>query len=223
MRGLIWRLIWEHPRARGENENASPKRSRIQGTSPRTRGKHPAEMIPDRPAGNIPAHAGKTMLALTHHQPHWEHPRARGENFRYRIPAPTWGGTSPRTRGKQTLQKIGFMDQGNIPAHAGKTMPRTTSGRITQEHPRARGENTLALPEKNCPQGTSPRTRGKRSEGRMMIDPYRNIPAHAGKTTSLLGVASVVTEHPRARGENLWLFGLVLLLWGTSPRTRGKR
>ena len=161
MRGLIWRLIWEHPRARGENENASPKRSRIQGTSPRTRGKQPAEMIPDRPAGNIPAHAGKTMLALTHHQPHWEHPRARGENFRYRIPAPTWGGTSPRTRGKQTLQKIGFMDQGNIPAHAGKTMPRTTSGRITQEHPRARGENTLALPEKNCPQGTSPRTRGK--------------------------------------------------------------
>jgi len=74
------------------------------------------------------------------------------------------------------------MDQGNIPAHAGKTMPRTTSGRITQEHPRARGENTLALPEKNCPQGTSPRTRGKQAENIAKGGRDGNIPAHAGKT-----------------------------------------
>ena len=56
-----------------------------------------------------------------------------------------------------------------------------------------------------------------------MIDPYRNIPAHAGKTTSLLGVASVVTEHPRARGENAGVQLENLLIPGTSPRTRGKQ
>ena len=72
-----------------------------------------------------------------------------------------------------------------------------------EEHPRARGENA--------------RTRG-RSESRS-----RNIPAHAGKTPPVVGLAHWEAEHPRARGENSWSKSLSQLPVGTSPRTRGKR
>ena len=50
----------------------------------------------------------------------------------------------------------------------------------------------------------------------------RNIPAHAGKTSSGASWLRKHKEHPRARGENgLWFF-LVFWFRGTSPRTRGK-
>ena len=52
-------------------------------------------------------------------------------------------GSSPLTRGKQPLSKVGASDQGLIPAHAGKT------GRVegvqfaVGAHPRSRGENRV--------------------------------------------------------------------------------
>ena len=57
------RPLWgEHPRARGENPTIASREWNDHGTSPRTRGKrHPAKTHAAR-RGNIPAHAGKTLI-----------------------------------------------------------------------------------------------------------------------------------------------------------------
>ena len=132
-------------------------------------------------------------------------------------------GTSPRTRGKQSIWQHGETAPRNIPAHAGKTPSGKKISSHTTEHPRARGENRSSPADNNKKIGTSSRTRGKRPTG--LLDPTnsRNIPAHAGKTYLHSRFDFGCEEHPRARGENRCL-GLLLRLWhGTSPRTRGKR
>ena len=98
-------------------------------------------MTTDDYVGNIPAHAGKTVLPAHYPTPHQEHPRARGENSTSSKNLAVAHGTSPRTRGK--LEEDVTTDDyvGNIPAHAGKTNKRFKIEFIWEEHPRARGEN----------------------------------------------------------------------------------
>ena len=50
----------------------------------------------------------------------------------------------------------------------------------------------------------------------------RNIPACAGKTTSVWDCRQSMPEHPRVRGENLSLSHADNVTEGTSPRARGK-
>ena len=50
----------------------------------------------------------------------------------------------------------------------------------------------------------------------------RLIPAHAGKTVSLEGAQVQLMAHPRSRGENYDLAGLLARNEGSSPLTRGK-
>ncbi len=111
---------------------------------------------------------------------------------------------------------------GNIPAHAGKTPVHGGPASFLPEHPRARGENFLALGTPWPRGGTSPRTRGKQGVGENPGLGGRNIPAHAGKTDCRYLSAGVATEHPRARGENSTTQSSPATLRGTSPRTRGK-
>ena len=212
----------EHPRARGENGQCCVSSMTPRGTSPRTRGKpwykHVTQFI-DR---NIPAHAGKTGAQDRRHSHHSEHPRARGENDGQMLR--TWlpDGTSPRTRGKHWGDDAESITERNIPAHAGKTMGCFQCFCPTQEHPRARGENTPWGCSGSTVSGTSPRTRGKPRLLRRLVPPGRNIPAHAGKTFTARYRLVAETEHPRARGENPRITFGRLNACGTSPRTRGK-
>ena len=91
------------------------------------------------------------------------------------------------------------------------------------EHPRARGENTQVVAGLLPLEGTSPRTRGKRTCVGGFYMRVRNIPAHAGKTGVVSVCVIIDTEHPRARGENGRTSRTRLMRKGTSPRTRGKR
>ena len=50
----------------------------------------------------------------------------------------------------------------------------------------------------------------------------RLIPAHAGKTTSIVPRGTTVRAHPRSRGENLVQFAEQAVNAGSSPLTRGK-
>ena len=192
----------EHPRARGENAGERHMVLGQFGTSPRTRGKPPAQRRFSNPAGNIPAHAGKTSTNSFHAKSLSEHPRARGENdfdvSSRHFPA----GTSPRTRGKQTPGHRTWNGRRNIPAHAGKTLLKHNDFLSVSEHPRARGENTVHGAERLGQRGTSPRTRGKRLLQISKKSASRNIPAHAGKTVFKQPLHGSKKEHPRARGEN---------------------
>ena len=92
-------------------------------------------------AGNIPAHAGKTLRVSAQYWAQVEHPRARGENGTRRSLLLGFYGTSPRTRGKREREREVIDAERNIPAHAGKTVYIGTAYDSTSEHPRARGEN----------------------------------------------------------------------------------
>ena len=152
-----------------------------------------------------------------------EHPRARGENKRTVICLRCRNGTSPRTRGKPGANRFHPVRTRNIPAHAGKTAHLLLRRKSWQEHPRARGENVMPIPQGAGVIGTSPRTRGKLPLLGGKVQRLRNIPAHAGKTDSTSEASILLTEHPRARGENVRSIPNRVYSCGTSPRTRGKR
>ena len=172
---------------------------------------------------NIPAHAGKTLVAAHVWCATKEHPRARGENYLPFCALALGRGTSPRTRGKLPRSAAPPPGRRNIPAHAGKTKRCVSSVPKSTEHPRARGENERMWHRTQTFDGTSPRTRGKPSSRFRKCARTRNIPAHAGKTSYIGHSLSHTEEHPRARGENIITLRDGRGRDGTSPRTRGKQ
>ena len=213
----------EHPRVRGENKRLSRGRAPDAGTSPRARGKLPRHPRRTRTPGNIPACAGKTLIAPMEGGKIWEHPRVRGENTSGNKFFARALGTSPRARGKPSRGARFTYIRRNIPACAGKTGTCDWPGREKEEHPRVRGENTSRMLENLIRWGTSPRARGKLRGQSAQRDCARNIPACAGKTPMNREKSHTGKEHPRVRGENAPGLVGVSPERGTSPRARGKR
>ena len=71
--------------------------------------------------------------------------------------------------------------------------------------------------------GSSPLTRGKLQLLRARRMGQGLIPAHAGKTETLLRFTSWLRAHPRSRGENTGSVSALIDWRGSSPLTRGKR
>ena len=109
-----------------------------------------------------------------------------------------------------------------IPAHAGKTAERPSTGTETSAHPRSRGENCVRLRGDPDARGSSPLTRGKRTGAPCQVMPAGLIPAHAGKTPAARRSATWPTAHPRSRGENGQRSAAYFASQGSSPLTRGK-
>ena len=194
---------WAHPRSRGENLLLVLPSGSIQGSSPLTRGKRRARHSCSARRRLIPAHAGKTRVALNQAPFARAHPRSRGENF-VRSRARLIGlGSSPLTRGKHDRELRRRHVPGLIPAHAGKTRARRVAGCDRRAHPRSRGENS--------------RSRHYPDAGRWLI------PAHAGKTDTSTRDLSPRGAHPRSRGENRPSRTSRQTRPGSSPLTRGKR
>ena len=110
-----------------------------------------------------------------------------------------------------------------IPAHAGKTASERPDQPQAWAHPRSRGENTIPIRQHVSSHGSSPLTRGKRSEDEAGTHTTRLIPAHAGKTAGPTRTPRTVSAHPRSRGENLGVVSGTPGGYGSSPLTRGKR
>ena len=90
-------------------------------------------------------------------------------------------------------------------------------------HPRSRGENACIAVKCGGWFGSSPLTRGKRSELLQARRGGRLIPAHAGKTSRGIERRLRNRAHPRSRGENERPRSLTRTGPGSSPLTRGKR
>ena len=151
------------------------------------------------------------------------HPRSRGEN------RPTVGdpqipiGSSPLTRGKLDGELLGQVDDGLIPAHAGKTKSVIMTGIARAAHPRSRGENGMSARVCHMREGSSPLTRGKPHRPEDPRQGRRLIPAHAGKTVLATQLRICAWAHPRSRGENSASARTWRSAAGSSPLTRGKR
>ena len=91
------------------------------GSSPRARGKLPADADCHQIAGIIPAGAGKTFVSIGTASGKRDHPRGRGENTLRVSVAVGIDGSSPRARGKPAGLSSWSTLRGIIPAGAGKT------------------------------------------------------------------------------------------------------
>ena len=211
-----------HPRSRGENVITRRPLPATTGSSPLTRGKPVTGIEIDTTEGLIPAHAGKTstICAIAF----WKaaHPRSRGENFMCSAGLPRMNGSSPLTRGKHRPYWTPARRKGLIPAHAGKTGRGARAGGGHWAHPRSRGENAVGGCPARAAAGSSPLTRGKRPGTRSACGPIWLIPAHAGKTDSVPRRANRARAHPRSRGENGELVGVLGLDRWLIPAHAGK-
>ena len=212
-----------HPRSRGENSDDRTDANRRPGSSPLTRGKPSASVVPSTRVGLIPAHAGKTKQQPTPAPTTQAHPRSRGENPVQQGALGLAAGSSPLTRGKLPRPAEGTDRERLIPAHAGKTAPARAGSTRGWAHPRSRGENSWKLKGKAIVSGSSPLTRGKRRRYRIRGAHAGLIPAHAGKTPPVSHPWRSRRAHPRSRGENVGQLVPVLGGQGSSPLTRGKR
>ena len=196
------RMVWAHPRSRGENSASALAFSRPHGSSPLTRGKLPRELVDVLSEGLIPAHAGKTPPRASACRRSRAHPRSRGENWNAMRKRSKGAGSSPLTRGKRSVTVPVNITARLIPAHAGKTYCQDCRALILPAHPRSRGENLVSAVQVGNAGGSSPLTRGKRAGHGRGPGPEGLIPAHAGKTGCRLARGIGARAHPRSRGEN---------------------
>ena len=126
-------------------------------------------------------------------------------------------------RGKQMKSACMITAAGITPAHAGKTVQPFSCKEVSQDHPRACGENTFNAASGISLKGSPPRMRGKLQLLGFYKFAHRITPAHAGKTMSTPYVLSGARDHPRACGENLQGGILIDTPEGSPPRMRGKQ
>ena len=113
-----------HPRACGGNVKTAARGTRIDGASPRLRGKRDGGIYERDRLGCIPAPAGETKSWLTCGRRAGVHPRACGGNVLQGRNSARFKGASPRLRGKQLGDESLDPGPGCIPAPAGETPPR---------------------------------------------------------------------------------------------------
>ena len=151
------------------------------------------------------------------------HPRSRGENASGIECDVLYFGSSPLTRGKHGGHEFRERICRLIPAHAGKTMILLSRRFWRRAHPRSRGENVDDARVFGEYNGSSPLTRGKRASSPTHETAAGLIPAHAGKTDPIGGMACSMRAHPRSRGENVREMRFLTPGEGSSPLTRGKQ
>ena len=191
------------------------------GSSPRSRGTSFWNAILVTRLRFIPALAGNMEGFMPSLPPSSVHPRARGEHFYDAQTQAANCGSSPRSRGtfRSLLRMI--MDDRFIPALAGNIFPTRHAIFHQAVHPRARGEHSSQHGHPDHTAGSSPRSRGTSKSTPALASRRRFIPALAGNICINRVDASLLSVHPRARGEHNRLRMDITHNDGSSPRSRG--
>ena len=139
---------------------------------------------------------------------------------------PSWAivqldGSSPLARGTQDLDRLGYVADRFIPAYAGNSLDMCRSRCTFPVHPRLRGELRLQLPGGRLHNGSSPLTRGTHLHSQLHFSEGRFIPAYAGNSSIKRTKIALGTVHPRLRGELPIETPETLVVFGSSPLTRG--
>ena len=174
-----------------------------------------------RSRGIIPALAGNTTRGSSQKTASRDHPRSRGEYHvavSHHIPP---NGSSPLSRGIRVSRKNHLRCDRIIPALAGNTSRRTAITPSTADHPRSRGEYSVASSNRDRDVGSSPLSRGIRRLGCSQDRGQGIIPALAGNTGAPHPGRTPGEDHPRSRGEYFMLRPPRGQLLGSSPLSRG--
>ena len=196
------RIIWDHPRMRGEHPSNQASYHPGKGSSPHARGTR-ADGRPDRMDTRIiPACAGNTVTLCYSFYYAGDHPRMRGEHHRFRWRVRHVGGSSPHARGTRSSRRPMMRITGIIPACAGNTSWRSIMDPRSRDHPRMRGEHVIGFIVDCAHWGSSPHARGTLGEYWLRYGYYGIIPACAGNTANCGPVSVPNGDHPRMRGEH---------------------
>ena len=172
----------DHPRSRGEYPFPARSYGISSGSSPLSRGIQGRPRSPRGAGGIIPALAGNTNLPGVGCIWFRDHPRSRGEYPTRWSSMSVRSGSSPLSRGIPSRQNDGHHHVRIIPALAGNTASSPTTGAMSSDHPRSRGEYRSVGHEPALPGGSSPLSRGIPSLHVSVTSPPRIIPALAGNT-----------------------------------------
>ena len=187
---------------RGEDWPSVAPPEKTLETPPLARGRHHRSAGVRLQDGNTPACAGKTRDAEFSADPVQKHPRLRGEDRASAVPYGTISGNTPACAGKTDV--IGLRLNG------------------LEKHPRLRGEDLRRGIRKHRAFETPPLARGRPLHVASAIGRSRNTPACAGKTRKVAGVNRRREKHPRLRGEDADIGGLLDIGKETPPLARGR-
>ena len=130
-------------------------------------------------------------------------------------------GSSPRVRGTQPPPLFPSICCRFIPACAGNTIPPQKKTFKNTVHPRVCGEHVIPSKCRRYLLGSSPRVRGTLFQGFFKCALNRFIPACAGNTSDIEGLARPISVHPRVCGEHKFRMRCLIGGCGSSPRVRG--
>ena len=212
-----------HPRSRGEHVDRAVSHRVFPGSSPLARGTRGTAGVLRRRLRLIPARAGNTVSGGTAGSSNKAHPRSRGEHARKHGHRRPPGGSSPLARGTHPHAGTLRTRSRLIPARAGNTVGVPESTCRASAHPRSRGEHPVADSARNISRGSSPLARGTPLTPCRKTQPFRLIPARAGNTLKPGVMITLVTAHPRSRGEHLMGNTAFQNRRGSSPLARGTR
>ena len=192
------------------------------GSPPLTRGKVSTYSGRKDSSRITPAYAGKSERRTISPFMMRDHPRLRGEKQSLRTFKSESEGSPPLTRGKEA-QPTGNMSNLRItPAYAGKRGDLMITQAHPEDHPRLRGEKRLVYWGCYSKKGSPPLTRGKACDADWLRAVSGITPAYAGKRRLRQPHRCRKEDHPRLRGEKLFLLVLLARMQGSPPLTRGK-
>ena len=149
------------------------------------------------------------------------HPRSRGEHVYHVRRRAFYPGSSPLARGTQVGGLTRQLEHRLIPARAGNTRAGRFLNLRSAAHPRSRGEHATRLASGSRRLGSSPLARGTRLRTLHGERLARLIPARAGNTPGSSHTASIMSAHPRSRGEHAGGVDVWEGVVGSSPLARG--
>ena len=137
----------------------------------------------------IPARAGPTLTSLAYMPVAADHPRSCGANTAGQPVSVGLVGSSPLVRGQLAYIIVICTAVRIIPARAGPTKWCYIILHKFPDHPRSCGANAVACACEVLPDGSSPLVRGQQTRFNTNGTAIRIIPARAGPTSGIGGVA----------------------------------
>ena len=193
---------WKHPHGRGEDPVCFGVSVQYRETPPRAWGRLGAMIAPYAAFGNTPTGVGKTEDRILLLRIFEKHPHGRGEDCAgLAYPTPQRE-TPPRAWGRPFYQQQLKVGYGNTPTGVGKTPAPRTYWPARQKHPHGRGEDSKFMDVSTIAPETPPRAWGRRMEGIIGCEVYRNTPTGVGKTDVSRSESSQYQKHPHGRGED---------------------
>ena len=143
-----------------------------------------------------------------------EHPTVHGDMLLY-------GGSSPHARGAQGGDDVAHRNAGIIPACAGSTLLVSATPCRARDHPKPARLSSRSDGDPVSRPGSSPHARGARDLVAGRADRVRIIPACAGSTATCTSSTWPGRDHPRMRGEHVYVPSPPRPQVGSSPHARG--